>query len=311
MIALLDQERDLEAYLRLRQQALDQSMSTAEFLEVEARRSPDRPARQLVIRDGDQVVAAGQGTMHHDSPTKVVMAWVAVLESHRRRGYGRQLIQAAEAFGRKLGGQKMMIEYPESAEASSRFAERFGFSTENVVFESTLALVNVPDGFAKPGHARLAEQGLELRILRPLTQDAPELGPLYALYHEAQLDEPMTAIFGVDSEAIFRGRYMDTAFQRGAAFVAVDGEKFVAFSHLIWTEGGDLWNEFTGTARAYRRRGLAKATKQIALGWAKSQGGETVRTLNHSTNAPMLAINRKLGYQPKPAWVTAAKELLS
>lgn len=306
----LDRERDLEAYLRLRHRALDQSMSTAEFLEVEARRSPDRPARQLVIRDGDQVVAAGQGTMHHDSPTKVVMAWVAVEDSHQRRGLGRAILQTIEGYAREVGGRKLMVEYPEAESGSARFAEALGFAPENLSFESSLDLTTLPGDSGERGLEILRNQGLELQVLRPGSPEDPELGPLYGLFHEAQLDEPMTAIYGVDPESLFRSRFSDSAFQRGAAFIATDGEQFAGYTQILWTEGGDLWNEFTGTARAYRGRGLAYAVKLLATDWARQQGGTILRTYNHSTNAPMLAVNRKLGYRPKPAWVTAAKELL-
>ncbi len=58
----------------------------------------------------------------------------------------------------------------------------------------------------------------------------------------------------------------------------------------------------TGTARAARGRGVATAIKRAMILWARDEAGLTaLRTTNEERNAPMLAINRKLGYRPKPA----------
>ncbi len=37
-----------------------------------------------------------------------------------------------------------------------------------------------------------------------------------------------------------------------------------------------------------------------AIRYAQAQGAHTIRTNNDSLNAPMLAINEKLGYGPQP-----------
>lgn len=57
-------------------------------------------------------------------------------------------------------------------------------------------------------------------------------------------------------------------------------------------------NEGTGTARAHRGRGLASLAKVAQLRWAAEHGVERVITDNDEENAPMLEINRRLGYVP-------------
>lgn len=54
----------------------------------------------------------------------------------------------------------------------------------------------------------------------------------------------------------------------------------------------------TGVARAYRGQGIALALKVVAAQMARDQGVRDLTTLNHSGNSAMLAVNRKLGYQP-------------
>jgi RimJ/RimL family protein N-acetyltransferase len=65
---------------------------------------------------------------------------------------------------------------------------------------------------------------------------------------------------------------------------------------------------FTGTLRAYRGRGLALAVKLASIAWAREHGVTSMQTNNDETNAPMLAINRRLGYRPagrRVEWVRA------
>jgi GNAT superfamily N-acetyltransferase len=56
----------------------------------------------------------------------------------------------------------------------------------------------------------------------------------------------------------------------------------------------------TGVDRPYRGRGLALALKLRTIRLARRYGAAYIRTHNDSENAPMLALNRKLGYQPEP-----------
>ena len=73
---------------------------------------------------------------------------------------------------------------------------------------------------------------------------------------------------------------------------------------LSWLKGdrrvGKYAVEFTATALEWRGRGLAKLAKLAALHQAAQAGIRWVGTGNDDDNAPMLAINRKLGHQPLP-----------
>ncbi len=56
-----------------------------------------------------------------------------------------------------------------------------------------------------------------------------------------------------------------------------------------------MHNGFTGVLRAYRRRHLALALKLLSISVARSYNVDYLYTNNDSTNAPMLAIKRRLG----------------
>ena len=91
-------------------------------------------------------------------------------------------------------------------------------------------------------------------------------------------------------------RHPDTDLDASVAAV-IDGRP-VAFSHLRIAPGGRAVTDMTGTLRDYRGRGLAQLAKRATLVNAAKRGVELVTTENDETNAPMLRINEKLGYQP-------------
>ena len=60
------------------------------------------------------------------------------------------------------------------------------------------------------------------------------------------------------------------------------------------------YNVHTGVLRPYRGRGLGLALKLAAISYAQAQGARYLRTNNDSLNAPVLALNQRLGYQSEP-----------
>ena len=60
----------------------------------------------------------------------------------------------------------------------------------------------------------------------------------------------------------------------------------------------------TATRRSARGRGVASALKRATVLHARERGLRRLRTENEERNAPMLAINRRMGYRPTPAWLS-------
>ena len=83
------------------------------------------------------------------------------------------------------------------------------------------------------------------------------------------------------------------------SFVAlVDGDAAAVSLIVSEPETRRASNMFTGTRRAYRGRGLALAVKLASFRWAAENGVTAMLTYNDATNAPMLAVNARLGYVP-------------
>jgi GNAT superfamily N-acetyltransferase len=67
----------------------------------------------------------------------------------------------------------------------------------------------------------------------------------------------------------------------------------------------------TAVRRAWRGRGLARILKEATIGWAIANGLTALETGNDVDNAPMRAVNLRLGYQPLPDEVFMRGPLVS
>jgi RimJ/RimL family protein N-acetyltransferase len=92
-------------------------------------------------------------------------------------------------------------------------------------------------------------------------------------------------------------------FPHEGIFIALDGsahEEWIGMSGMSIHHWGDFaFNEMTGVLPTYTGRGIAQALKLLSTQFAQQQGVSIVRTINDVGNAPMLAVNQKLGYMPQ------------
>ena len=92
--------------------------------------------------------------------------------------------------------------------------------------------------------------------------------------------------------------------------VLVGGEAVTATMLITERASGRGENNGTGTLPEHRGRGLALLAKQASLVRAAELGCTTVYTRNDAINAPMLAINRRLGYRLNSLEYTWGKTLV-
>jgi GNAT superfamily N-acetyltransferase len=126
---------------------------------------------------------------------------------------------------------------------------------------------------------------------------------LYELNRTTALDNPGNDRTFPDFYAFSRNVFEASWFRADTQILAAQGERWVGISAVaIYPAGQHAYNAFTGVLREYRSRGLAQALKLHTILLAKREGIHTIRTNNDSTNAPMLAVNHKLGYKPEPGF---------
>jgi GNAT superfamily N-acetyltransferase len=245
-------------------------------------------------------VAEEDGAIVGWAPTKfkwaterddVAEVWVFVGPDRRGAGIGSRLYELAAAHLAEHGARELESGGWEAD--GHRFLSRRGYERRREARFSSVdprkvdtSALTLPHGF------RLAT----LADLRGRERD------LYELWMEAEGDAPAEdAATNLVFDEWVDGMLGHPHLNLDGSFVVLDGDRPVA---LAWIKvaGSRAENDLTGTARDYRRRGLARAAKLAAIRWCAEHGIERLVTGNDSTNVSMLAINDALGYRPWIIW---------
>jgi RimJ/RimL family protein N-acetyltransferase len=125
------------------------------------------------------------------------------------------------------------------------------------------------------------------------------------------LDEPQPNPPAPVPFAEWRAEFWDEpTLTHEGSFVAFDHGTPAAIALLsVAPELGRAQSAFTATLPQFRGRGFALAAKIATIRWAAANGITRVSTANDDTNAPMLAINARLGYEPLGRLLTMRRSL--
>ncbi len=221
--------------------------------------------------------------------------FLLVRPESRRQGYGSALYDLAEAQLREHDAWK--LEGHVTDDDGRRFAERHGYGETRRERLSQLEVESADlSELAELERAKAAE-GYRVAPLRELL-DRPH--DLHVLFDEAAKDMPTDDRHGdVDFDEWQRETLGNPLLDPDGSMNVVHDDRPVAFAWLLVDrEGARATHELTGTLRAYRGRGLARLAKLAAIRWCRESGIRTLLTGNDAENAPMLAINDRLGYRP-------------
>lgn len=159
--------------------------------------------------------------------------------------------------------------------------------------------------------AREAMAGQGIRLVTLAAWDDPaKVEKLHTLNERAVQDVPHTVPIVPETVHEFEQRLRAPDRPHDRYWIALEGDRPVAMSYLKYPPvRGTVWTGFTAAAREFRGRGIARAVKLQTLAQAVTLGVPDVRTDNDSTNAPMLRINERLGYEPRPGFVEHHKRV--
>lgn len=264
--------------------------------------APDSVSIRLVAEESDGYVI-GYGEASHspwDEPGAFELELV-VDPAWRRRGVGVALWQVTSQRMAQAGATRVTTEIRENAALAERFAQARGFSLERRRFESMLDLARFDETRFTGVIERLEADGARFFSLADVGDTEEARLRAYEINKRAALDIPgRVQTFAPFEE--WRRFVCDAVWYRpeGQILVAL-GETWVGLAAVgYFAESNSMYNMVTGVDRAYRGRGLALGLKLRTIQLAQQVGAAYIRTHNDSENAPMLAINRKLGYQPQP-----------
>ncbi|MEU3712229.1 GNAT family N-acetyltransferase [Streptomyces catenulae] len=293
---------DALAVAVLRRAALPAVLATPRGLVRQlADAAPEQRMRCLVAEREGRVIGAVTAHLVHDSSVPGTgSATPHVHPDHRWYGAGGALLTAAEEHLAAVGAERIFA-WVDDAPGPLAFAERRGYRPTRPAHFLRLDLADAapPPGPLPPGVA--LHTGADL---------AGDPAGVFAADAETAADEPGD----VPCDAM---TYPDWLRQiwghpdhdpRLTTVVTVGGE--VAAFTLAATDGlGRYSSAMTGTRRAHRGRGLARLAKAASLQRAREAGCTEAFTGNDAANAPMLAVNRALGYRPYGSEWRCVREL--
>ncbi|MGW0878869.1 GNAT family N-acetyltransferase [Streptomyces sp. NPDC002671] len=298
-----DVTADTEGFTQVRRLALPFILTTPDSVRHTATHMhPDARFRPLLAEEDGEVIGTAQVHLAHDSPEPGVgCVNVYVRPDRTHRGAGRLLVKAAEEYLAAQGATKL-LSWVLDEPANRAFAERHGYTSSRSAHFFRLDLANgtlppLPD----------VPPGVELRTAADFADDPR---PLFELDAETVSDEPGdVAIEFTDYDTWVEESWKHPLLNRELTMAAVVDGRPVAFS-VAYTDGlGHYLSAMTGTARAYRGRGLAKLAKLHSLYRARAAGVTEAFTGNDTGNDPMIAINTWLGYEICATEVRYVREL--
>ncbi|MFR0353612.1 GNAT family N-acetyltransferase [Streptomyces sediminimaris] len=299
-----DDRSDAEGFARIRHLALPHILWTADaVLHRLVHSHPDARFRSLVAEADGEPIGTAQVQLAHDSPVPGQgMLNIYVRPDRTRRGAGELLVRAAEEHLTAHGATKLfawVLDEP----ANRAFARRHGYRAGRSAHFLRLDLL----GGTLPPPQPLPP-GVEVRSAADLADDPR---PLFELDTETTRDEPSDVDTGLtDYGNWIEENWKHPLLDRELTTVALVEGRPAAFSAAHTDPStGRYATAMTGTARAFRGRGLAKLVKNDSLHRARAAGFAHALTGNDAGNGPMLAINKWFGYEICATEVRHVREL--
>jgi GNAT superfamily N-acetyltransferase len=255
----------------------------------------------MAINDQGQIV--GLSDVDRESWLRPGHFWLNVLVAPewRNKGTGTQLFKDGVEYARSKGASHLESSVAENDPASLHFAEQRGYKIEHHSFESSLDLASFDESRFTAVIDRVSAAGFRFFSLAdsgPLTEESKH--KLYDLNRTTALDNPGSDRTFPTFDGFSKNVFEASWFRADTQLLAAQGNDWVGLSAIAYyPEAKYAYNAFTGVLQEYRSRGLALVLKLQAIRLARKLGAAYIRTNNDSQNSPMLAVNRKLGYQPE------------
>ncbi len=238
---------------------------------------------------------------------------ILVDPNHQNRGVGhfvyenlmRQLtiLRAVEAWA--FSREDMPL--------SQAFLTKRGFEERGRSWESRLNPAAVDMSQFSHYSEKASRAGIEITSLaRELELDPDCHKKLYELNQTLMADVPTPEPYTpVSYEQWLSFDMKHPGLLPEAYAIAKDRARYVGLSTVrrLDKEPRGLLQELTGVRREYRGKGIAFAMKLKVIEYAQKNGFERIKTEIETNNAPMLAINTKLGFKRQVGWIGFSKTL--
>ncbi|HYN90067.1 MAG TPA: GNAT family N-acetyltransferase, partial [Ardenticatenaceae bacterium] len=302
---------DYPAITEIRQATWPDEGDTAEALtEEDGQRDPIVKFLRLVAERDGQVIGVAQhdqlvGRYH---PGKFWLQ-IEVHPRFQRQGVGGALYDSLMAALATHDPLLARVAFRDDMGDCRRFLEMRGFQEDwhSWELELDLNIASPSAALAARVEEKLRSEAIEIRTYGELARDAARDQKLYDLYEETRQD----ATFWDPATPMGYERFIQftrSSWNPEAYFVATRGEEYVGLSALQRGDpGGPVDTGWTGIRRGFRRQGIGLALKLRALEYARAAGYSAILTTVNSRNQGSLAINERMGFARRYAWIYYVK----
>ena len=288
-------EPDLAEWVRLRNEVDPHEAATLEEMAEAYERSRGELLLLLAELDGE-AVGCSTVVRSESLPTSCFVL-PRVVPGARRCGVGTALLRAGSEHARALGCAQLASRVDGADEASWAFAASFGFVEAGRQVELVRPIGRTESPPATP-------RGIELSPLRP-----EHVEGVRVVARQAGADMPLPQ--PASDELV--ETWVEELMSGAAAFVALRDGEVVGFAGLADrpARGACAENNLTAVRRDFRGRGIAVGLKQALVHWASEHDYTELQTWTQDGNAPMQAVNERVGYRPGLVSVTVRGPLLT
>ncbi len=264
--------------------------------------APDgRVQRRLVSVDEKDAVTGYAGYVHEaHNPEGHYTTWVIVDIDYRRQGIGAALWDCLWKDLQEKGATRLDSDVRDSDAQSLVFAQKRGFTIDQHISSYELDLATFSEAPYLADITALEASGIRFCALADFPDTLETRHKLFDLNSSDMLENANTTnpwTYAIFEEFVLQAPW----FRRAGQLLAVDGDQWVGMAAVgLHPETHSAYNEYTGVLRPYRRRKIATSLKVLAALYARKNGAQKLLTDSNLRNAPILAINRKLGYKPQP-----------
>ncbi|WP_102128265.1 GNAT family N-acetyltransferase [Deinococcus planocerae] len=293
-------DEDAPAWVALSNLALGHRVTVEDFRAQETRRDPSQLSRRWVIEVGGEVRALAHLHVFPFDPPGFLHARVLVHPEARGQGVGRALWVLLEKAAQEANAEGLVADVDDRDPESLAWAERRGFRNHAHRFASELNLTSFDEAPHLPALARVEEQGVTFTDLVGADERAVER---YLSFVADRLTETpdLAGHPRWPSKQVREVLRLDHGGRPAWLILAVSpGGEWLGTTAMIPIRREFVYNELTATHPQARGRGLALPLKLHAIRRAREAGFSLMRTNNHSTNAPMLRVNARLGFGARP-----------
>jgi hypothetical protein len=270
--------------------------------------------RFLVLRGATQI-----GFARHNHPpwdqltTRYGRLGFELLPAERTDAQLATVFDVIEERARSSGTRVFAAYAREDDDWLARWYEARGYREERRSKAWELDLVanrTKIEEMAAESRAKMREAGLTIQTIDK-DPDGEKFHKIHEMSEEAASDVPTTIPHVRQSFEVFARWFDSPTVRLDRMWIARQGDDIVGISVLSYPPTrGNVWTDWTGTARKVRCRGVARALKLETVMQAIALGIPRVRTENDGENAPILHLNERMGYTRIPGWVQYLKETL-